>query len=80
LVTHAAWGFLRIAADEGIKDALPPNFMQIQPLLRLLESGKATADEIEEFRRIANETLREWQPEYSPAFKNRIESALNLLR
>jgi hypothetical protein len=73
------WAKALIEAHEEIKDALPPNFIQIQLLLRLLESGKATADEIEEFRRIANETLREWQPQHPPAFKESVEAALKRL-
>jgi hypothetical protein len=40
-----------------------------------VQGGEATAVEIEEFRRIADEAFRDWQPEYSPAFKERIESA-----
>jgi len=48
-------------------------------LLPKIECGKATASEIEEFRPLADETLQEWQPEYSPEFKERTESALSLL-
>jgi hypothetical protein len=63
-----------------IKNAWPANTQQIELLLRTVQGGEATAVEIEEFRRIADEVFRDWHPEYSPAFKERIESALRLLR
>jgi hypothetical protein len=63
-----------------IKNAWPPNTQQIELLLRKVQGGEATAVEIEEFRRIADEPFRDWQPEYSPAFRERIEAALSLLR
>jgi hypothetical protein len=52
----------------------------LKQLLRKLEYGKATAIEIGEFRRLADEVLRNWDAEsWSPKFKERIESALSLL-
>ena len=62
-----------------IKTAWPPNREQIELLLRKVQGGEATATEIEEFRRIADEALRDWQPEYRLHFKERIEAALRLL-
>jgi hypothetical protein len=60
--------------------AWPPKMAQIEQLLHKLEKGKATAIEIEEFRRLADEVLRKWEPDvWSPKFKERIESALSLL-
>jgi hypothetical protein len=60
--------------------AWPPKSAQIEAMLQKLEKGNATASEIEEFRQLAGEVLRNWQPaRYSLAFKKRIESALSLL-
>jgi hypothetical protein len=67
-------------AHGGIKRGWPPNEDEIEMLLWKIECSKATATEIEEFRRLADETLGEWQPEHSPTFKERIEAALNLPR
>lgn len=63
-----------------IKRGWHPNEDEIELLLPKIEWGKATATEIEEFRRLADETLREWEPQYWPEFKERIEAALNFLR
>ena len=60
-------------------NAWPPKSAQIEAMLQKLEKGNATASEIEEFRQLAGEVLRNWQPRYSPAFKQRIESAMSLL-
>jgi len=68
-----------IEAHFDIKDAWPPNAQQIEAFLQKVEKGRLTAVEVEEFQRIADETFRDWQPEYSPAFKERIKSALSLL-
>jgi hypothetical protein len=62
-----------------IKDAWPPDSGRIEELLRRLENGKAKDVQVEEFRRLADRVFQDWQPEYSPAFKKRIESSLNLL-
>jgi len=60
-------------------NAWPPKSAQIEAMLQKLEKGNATASEIEEFRQLAGEVLRNWQPRYSLGFKKRIESALSLL-
>ena len=57
--------------------AWPPNLDRLDELLGKVEKAKATDSEKEEFRRLAEKTLREWQPQYSPGYKKRIESALN---
>jgi hypothetical protein len=63
-----------------VTQAWPPKAAQIDELLHKLEKGKATATEIEEFRRLADEVLRKWEPDvWSPGFKERLESALSLL-
>lgn len=56
--------------------AWPPKSPQIEAMLQKLEKGNATVSEIEEFRQLAGELLRNWQPRYSLGFKKRIESAL----
>jgi hypothetical protein len=81
----ASWLEMEIAvqafvqAHFEIKNAWPPDSGQIEEFLQKLEKGNLTAIEIEEFRWLASEVLRDWQPEYSPAFKKRIESAVSLL-
>ena len=63
-------------------DALPPGtiqIVQIHAMLRKIETGNATASEIEEFRRLAGEVLRNWRPQYPSDLKKRIESALSLV-
>ena len=60
-------------------NAWPPKTAQIEAMLQKLKNGNATASEIEEFRQLAGEVLRNWQPRYSPASKQRIESAMSLL-
>jgi hypothetical protein len=62
-----------------LKSAWPREAPEIEGMLQKLEKGNATASQIEEFRRLAGEVLRNWQPWYSPAFEKRIESALSLL-
>ena len=57
--------------------AWPPGSVQIEPLLRKIETGTATASEIEEYRRLAGEVTR--HPRCGPGFKKRIESALSSL-
>jgi hypothetical protein len=74
----AVWAFLE--AHFEIKHAWPPNSEKIEILLQKLEYGKATAIEIKEFRRLADEVLRQWDSEaWSPKFRERIESAKSLL-
>jgi len=58
--------------------AWPPNSGQIDMILHKIEKGDATASEIEEFRQLAGELLRNWKPRWSQGFKKRIESALSL--
>jgi hypothetical protein len=60
--------------------AWPPKSAQIEVMLQKLEKGNATAGEFEEFRQLAGEVLRNWQPRYSLGFKKRIESALSVAR
>ena len=63
-------------------DALPPGtiqIVQIHAMLRKIETGNATASDIEEFRRLAGEVLRNWRPLYPSDLKKRIESALILV-
>lgn len=62
-----------------VKDAWPPESGRIGSLLQKFSRGRAKPAEIEEFRQLAGEVLRDWQPEYSPGFKTRIESALSWL-
>jgi hypothetical protein len=72
----AVWAFLEAHCE--FKDAWPPNTQEIEQLLHRLQSGDATAIEIEEFRRLAGEVLRKWDLEsWPPKFKERIESALS---
>ena len=59
-------------------DALPPGtiqIVQIHAMLQKIETGNATASEIEEFRRLAGEVLRNWRRQYPSDLKKRIESA-----
>ena len=58
--------------------AWPPGSAQIEPLLQKIETGTAIANEVEEFRRLAEEVLR--HPRCGPGFKKRIESALALVK
>ena len=52
----------------------------IEDLLQKLESGEAAATETEQFRRLADEVLRNWDAEsWLPKFKERIEAALRAL-
>jgi len=63
-------------------DALPPEEAQLAQTLALLqkiETGNATASEIEEFRRLAGEIQRNLDPGCSVEFKKRIGSALSLV-
>ena len=62
-----------------IKQGWHPNEDEIELSLPKIEGGKATATAIEGFQRLADETLREWEPQYWPDFKVRIEAALRLL-
>jgi hypothetical protein len=62
-----------------IAPVCPPKSAQIEAMLQKFEKGNATASEIEEFRQLAGEVLRNWQPRYSVGFKKRIESAMSLL-
>jgi len=62
-----------------IKNAWPPEAGRIEEFLQKLKKSTLTASQIEEFRRLASEVLRDWQPEYSPAFRERIESAISHL-
>lgn len=59
-----------------VRNAWPPESGRIGELLHKFGGGRATADLIEEFRRLAGAVLRGWQPQLSPAFRTRIESAL----
>jgi len=59
--------------------AWPPKTAQIEAMLQKFEKGNATASEIEEFRQLAGEVLRNWRPRFSLGFKKRVESALSLL-
>ena len=59
-----------------IEAAWPPNAHQIEAFLQKIETAQLTATEVEEFRNLAEHTFRDWQPQYSPGFKQRIESAL----
>ena len=72
-----------LAKPKWVKfDPLPPEairMMRIEARLCKLENGNATASEIEEFRRLAGEILRNWQPQYPWHVKKRIESALSIL-
>ena len=64
-------------------DALPPEETQLAQtlaLLRTIKTGNATASEIEEFRRLASEVLRNLDPRCSLWFKKRIEFALSLVQ
>lgn len=74
---EAVLDFMEVHCE--FKDAWPPNTEQIERFLQKAGRGQLTATEVEEFRRLAEETFREWQPQYSPAFKERIKSALSLL-
>jgi hypothetical protein len=65
-----------VEAYFDFKDDWPPNTEELGRLIGIIEYNPATPADIEEFRRLANETLREWQPHYSEGFKKRIESAL----
>ena len=63
-------------------EALPPEETQLAQtlaLLRKIERGNATGSEIEEFRRLAKEVLRNLDPRCSLWFKKRVESALSLV-
>jgi hypothetical protein len=62
-----------------IKDAWPPHTDRVEALLQRMAKGEATPTDVEEFRRTASEVLRNWEPQYSPAFKQRIESAMGAL-
>ena len=69
-----------LAKSKWVKfDAWPTEVAQmvrIQARLAKVENGHATASEIEEFRRLAGEVLRNWNPQYPPERKQRIEAAL----
>ena len=54
-----------------------PDALSLEALLEDVENGTATAWEIEEFRRIAEDVMR--RPQYPPEYKERVESALSLL-
>jgi hypothetical protein len=81
----ASWQEMEISvlafmqAHFEIKNAWPPESPRIEGFLQKLQKGNPTTTEIEEFRRLGREVLRDWQSEYSPAFKQRIESAMSLL-
>jgi hypothetical protein len=63
-----------------VKEAWPPASGHIEELLQKLAAGEATEAEGEEFQQLAGQVLLDWQPHYSPAFKQRIESAMDSLR
>jgi hypothetical protein len=71
----AVWACIN--AHFAIKDAWPPETERIEALLGRLKGP--TASEVENFRQLAAKVLRDWQPQYSPAFKERINSAISLL-
>jgi hypothetical protein len=71
----AVLGFLE--AHFEFKNAWPPNAREIEMALWKVQSCVATDTEIQEFRLLADEVFRKWEPQWPPAFKKRIESALN---
>ncbi|HXZ30853.1 MAG TPA: hypothetical protein VEH30_01115 [Terriglobales bacterium] len=73
----AKWAFME--GHFEFRNAWPPEVIRIDMLLRKFSRGSEKPDEIEEFRRLASETFRDWQPQYPAGFKQRIESALNWL-
>jgi len=73
----AHWAFMQ--GHFEMRNAWPPESDRIEMLLQKFRWGRAKPDEIEEFRRLASETFRDWQQQYSSAFKVRIESALKWL-
>jgi hypothetical protein len=62
-----------------VKSAWPPKSVQTERLLQSFSSGNVSSGNADEFRLLAAEVLSDWQPEYSPAFKKRIEVALRWL-
>lgn len=73
----AVWAFM--STHFKFKDAWPPQAGEIEHFLQKLEHNNLTPAEVEKFRHLAAETFHDWQPEYSPAFKQRIEAGLSRL-
>ena len=73
----AVWAF--ISTHFECKDAWPPQTGEIEYFLQKLEHANLTLTEVEKFRHLAAETFHAWQPEYSPAFKRRIQAGLSRL-
>jgi hypothetical protein len=71
----AEWAFMRTYFE--FKNAWPPQAGEVGYYLQKLGRDNLTSAEIERFRHLAAEVFRDWQPEYSPAFKQRIETGLN---
>lgn len=62
-----------VKVDAPPPEVTEPELRNIWPLLHKIETGTATENDIEEFQPLAREILQNWQPQYSPEFKNRIE-------
>jgi len=60
---------------------VPPaiHLMRIEGLVHRFEHSNAIAGEVENFRRWAGEVLGNWNPQYPPELKERIEDALSRL-
>jgi hypothetical protein len=71
----AVWAFMKTYFE--FKNAWPPPAEEVEYFLHKLERGNLTIAEIQRFRDLAAEVLRNWQPEYSPRSKRRIEAELN---
>ena len=72
-----------IGKSKWVKYDQPPialaQMVGVQARLHKVEKGNATASEIEEFRHLAGEILRNWQPHYPPDLRQRIGAALKLV-
>jgi hypothetical protein len=73
----AVMAFMRTHFE--FKNAWPPQTGEIEYFLQKLKHDNLTPTEVEKFRHLAAETFHDWQPEYSPAFKRRIEAGLSRL-
>jgi hypothetical protein len=74
----ACWAFMQ-GHFEFRKSQWPPQWGRIDLLLHKFSMGRAKPTETEEFRRLAEEVVRGWQPQYPLVAKQRIEFALKWL-
>jgi hypothetical protein len=70
----AVWAFLSTHFES--KWAWPRRAREIEYFLQKLEHGILTPAEVEGFRRLAIEIFNDWEPQYSPGFRRRIEEGL----